>query len=417
MRILFVSNFYPPYDRGGYEKHCHEIAVGLRDKGHAVHILTSRYGVAARVQEDFVTRSLFLEADLEHYSPTDFLLHHRQKEQHNIQMLSETMASLRPDLIVFWGMWNLSRQLPAWVEATSIPVAYWLEDLWPVEPDIHTRYWSLSTNHRVFQPIKSLVARIAHAILAAEHYPPRLQFQYPACGSRFLKEKLSAAIPTFRDAEVVMCGIHLEPFEPYVAHTALQVAEKPRLIYVGGLGAHKGVHTAIEAVARLKARATALDPQLTIIGAGHPNYEAQLRDLEHTLGLSGKIHFQGALPQEAVPPILAENDILIVPSIWEEPFGRVIVEGMAAGLVVVGTATGGSAEILVDNENGLVFPPGDAEALAECLLRLIQDPALYARLAHAGKKTSEHFDITLMIDGMEKFLLKVIACSGKDGIV
>jgi glycosyltransferase involved in cell wall biosynthesis len=63
-------------------------------------------------------------------------------------------------------------------------------------------------------------------------------------------------------------------------------------------------------------------------------------------------------------------------SIWQEPFGRVIVEAMASGLAVVGTAVGGAAEMLVHDENSLVFEAGDSTSLARALRRLIESPAL-----------------------------------------
>jgi glycosyltransferase involved in cell wall biosynthesis len=110
-----------------------------------------------------------------------------------------------------------------------------------------------------------------------------------------------------------------------------------------------------------------------------------------------------------VPPLLSRHDILVVPSVVEEGFGRVVVEGMAAGLPVVGTATGGSAEILHDGVNGLVFPPEDVPALANCLDKLVQDRDLYVRLAAAGKETSRKFDLKQMIDGTERFLLEIVS--------
>ncbi|MBN2391114.1 MAG: hypothetical protein JXR84_10330, partial [Anaerolineae bacterium] len=67
MRLLFLSNLYPPFDIGGYEQWCQEMAVCLRQRGHTVHVLTSRYGVngVSRSEQD-ITRTLYLQADVFH---------------------------------------------------------------------------------------------------------------------------------------------------------------------------------------------------------------------------------------------------------------------------------------------------------------------------------------------------------------
>ena len=306
-------------------------------------------------------------------------------------------------------MWNLSRRVPALAESTGVPVAYWLEDLWPIDPDTHTRYWQSPGSGRLGRAVMPWVARLALRQLAAEGYPPPLHYRHVACGSQFLQRKLAAQIPAFQDAAVVLCGIELEAYADCQPRERLHDAVAPRIIYVGGLGPHKGVHTAIEAISHLTTRSPGLQPSLTVVGSGHPNYEARLRQLAEESGSVGRVRFTGTVPKESVPSLLVEHDILVVPSVWEEPFGRVVVEGMAAGLPVVGTATGGSAEILQDDVNGLVFPVEDSGALADRLLRLVGNPALYARLAHAGRETSQRFDLRFMIDGLERFLLDVAA--------
>jgi glycogen(starch) synthase len=415
MRFLFVSNLYPPHDIGGYEKHCQEVTDALRCRGHDVQVLTSRHGVSTPGQEGHVRRSLFLEGDLLHYNPVRFWTHRQQEERHNTSETSATITRAAPDAILFWGMWNLSRRVPALAESTGLPVAYWLSDLWPLDPDTHTRYWRSCAKGRLGRPFMSWVSRLALRRLAAEGYPPALQFRHVASSSQFIKRKLAATIPAFENATVVMGGIDLGMFAHYQAHEHMRDPTAPRIIYVGGLGPHKGVHTAVEAVSCLIRREPGLLPTLTIAGSGHPDYTARLQDLTRSTGTAVRVHFIGPVAKEAVPALLATYDIMVVPSVVEEAFARVVVEGMAAGLVVVGTATGGCAEILVDGANGLVFPVEDVEALAERLLRLARDPVLYARLAREGKSSSRRFDLKRMVDDMERFLVDV-AASGRPGM-
>lgn len=413
MRLLFVSNFYPPHDRGGYEKHCHEVAVGLQARGHEVSILTSQHGVAQPINEGKVYRMLNLEADLEHYQPLHFFFRLARNEEHNAQAISNVLDKTQPDLVVFWGMWNLSRNLPAIVEHTDTPLCYWVADWWPLTEDMHARYWQSPADHRYLRPIQSLIGKLALKRLQRIGYPPRLRFEHVACGSRFLQQELAQTIPQFRLARVILCGTELNQFADHAPRNAFHDADLIRLLYLGTLAPHKGVHTILDALHVLRRDALAIGFQLTVVGAGHKDYEALLRDKLRELAIEDLVTFAGAVPGNAVPGILREHDILIVPSIWDEPFGRVLVEGMAAGLVVVGTATGGSAEILEHDVNGLVFQREDHAELARCLQQLACDRGLYSRLSHSGKLSSANFDLRKMIDGLEQFFVDTVTEVGR----
>lgn len=90
--------------------------------------------------------------------------------------------------------------------------------------------------------------------------------------------------------------------------------------------------------------------------------------------------------REALAVLYQAASICVVPSLWEEPFGLVALEAMACGRPVCAARTGGLAEIVVDEETGLLFERGDAADLARCLERLLADPALAARMGAAGRR-------------------------------
>lgn len=409
MRILFVSNFYPPYAIGGYEMHCAEVTNRLRERGHNVRVLTSRHGVGIPTQADGVHRTLFLECDFKHYSPWHFFFRHWTEERSNVRDLSQLLATFTPDMVMFWGMWHLSWALPALAESSRFPVAYYLEDLWPIGIDPHTEYWQGQLTNPFKQVIKGAAAQLAFGFMRLHRYPPQLHFTHAACGSRFLQRKLADSIPAFQNATVVMCGIELKQFQQVQA-ARLQPDMKPlRLIYVGRLDPLKGVHAAIEALAHLRHLPGAPEATLTVVGSGHPDYETELRRLIVELALSESVALVGSIPTVQIPQLLTKHNCQLVPSVVEEGFGRVLLEGMAAGLVVVATGTGGSGEILEDGVNGLRFPPGDAQALARCLYRLEHEPTLAPRLVHQGRLTAARFSIEAMADGIEQFLLNVVA--------
>ncbi len=152
---------------------------------------------------------------------------------------------------------------------------------------------------------------------------------------------------------------------------------------------------------------------LSIVGKGTEAYETRLRQQVEALRLSERVHFHPWLPAEAIPQIMAEHDVLLVPSIWPEPLARVIQEGMAAGLAVIGTPVGGTPEIIEDGVNGLLFEAGNAPLLAQKIQLLQQDASLYQRLTQAGKQTvSERFTLERMVDEIEAHLLAVAGGAG-----
>ncbi|MFN0071045.1 MAG: glycosyltransferase family 4 protein [Chloroflexota bacterium] len=111
--------------------------------------------------------------------------------------------------------------------------------------------------------------------------------------------------------------------------------------------------------------------------------------------------------QGRIGPVLRSVDILAVPS-WKEPFGRVAVEGLAAGCAVIASDSGGLPEIVVHDVNGLLIPPGDALALSHAFLRLATDPALRQRLARAGLESARQFTIARHVDVCEDVYRTVV---------
>ncbi len=185
------------------------------------------------------------------------------------------------------------------------------------------------------------------------------------------------------------------------------------LLYVGLLVEHKGVHTAVEALKRL-APATRARVSLTILGSGHPDYESSLKSLVAETGLADRVTFADPIPRPALPAFLARHHVVVMPSIWEEPLALIMQESLASGAVFVGSATGGTTEIIEDGENGLLFPAGDAGRLAEHIGRLAEDPDLCRHLAERGRKTAQDaFSLARMVDDLETYLRTVSASDGR----
>jgi glycosyltransferase involved in cell wall biosynthesis len=130
--------------------------------------------------------------------------------------------------------------------------------------------------------------------------------------------------------------------------------------------------------------------RLVVVGApfpGNEEHELRLRALVRELGSSERVVFAGELPDPR--PALAALDVVALPSARPEPFSGVVLEAMAMGKPVVGTASGGTVEQVEEGATGFLVPPGDPVALGEALGRLAADPALRARMGAAGRRRFE----------------------------
>jgi glycosyltransferase involved in cell wall biosynthesis len=161
-----------------------------------------------------------------------------------------------------------------------------------------------------------------------------------------------------------------------------------RIVYVGSLIPRKSVHTLLKAHGILERRGRV--PGTLVIGSG-PS-ESALRGLTATLGLTNVI-FCGAQPPHVTTSWLRAADVLVLPSL-SEGRGLVLLEAMEAGLPVIASDIPGPRELVIPNETGMLFPPGDAEALARCLERLFDDGALGSLLGAAGKELLQRERLT-----------------------
>jgi glycosyltransferase involved in cell wall biosynthesis len=119
---------------------------------------------------------------------------------------------------------------------------------------------------------------------------------------------------------------------------------------------------------------------------GEEPYRKALVSLVGSLGISGQVEFRGFVND--VPQLLTEAHVLVHASVIPEPFGQVVAEGMAAGLAVVAADDGGPAEIVTNEFDGLLTPPGDVKVLAEVLQRLAEDGELRLRLGNNARVTA-----------------------------
>jgi glycogen synthase len=411
MKLLFLSNFYPPYELGGMEQLTNEVATGLQARGHHVSVLTSRTELApGKPEQNETIRSLYLEADIHYYSMKDFFLTRRRQNAANLHELRRAIDRAQPDVFVVWNMWNLSRNLPYRAEQW-LPnrVAYYIASTWPMDLTMHEEYWQLPASHKLSEIAKRSLRTAAFADLRREGYPPELAFAHTRCVSCYMRDKLVAASAIPSTAEVLYNGIDPAPFLRTSSAKGLGKQGPLRLLYFGSLLPIKGVHVAIDALGALAGQGLAERVELTILGRGHPDYVASLVDQVKELNLQSRVHFRQWIDRVNIPAMLQRHDVFLFTSTGPEAMARTAMEAMAAGLVVVGSEVGGQVEMLVNGENALTFASGDADRLADHIRYLLDEPARRLELARVGRETIlDRFTLDKMVVNVEAWLEAIL---------
>jgi glycosyltransferase involved in cell wall biosynthesis len=171
----------------------------------------------------------------------------------------------------------------------------------------------------------------------------------------------------------------------------------PDRLLVGVLGRIKWHRKGQEVLVRAASLLTKSHPcvHYVLIGSvapGNEVHETKLRALISDLGLGDAVTLYGETDDPM--SVLAALDIAVVPSVQPEPFGCVVIESMAAGTPVIGSRCGGIAEQIVPDVSGILFPPGDFQALASGLDRLFNDALLRNRLVEQGlRRVREDFPL------------------------
>jgi glycosyltransferase involved in cell wall biosynthesis len=392
MRILVISNYYPPHHIGGYEIACAECVEHLRQSGHEVQVLTSDYKRSLSKPVEGVDRRLI---SYSRSGPDRLSIFFT--ELRNRFFLGRALKKCKPDIVYVWNLGSLSAAISTWLAAYK--VVYFIFDEWFVERHFTDRwmgYWSSPARSPVARALKSL-ARRSFERLGFPTSMELFQRAHLQFAADYLRKKAAAEGLPVTSSTLIYWGVDLDKF-PYVTRTE---GLTKRVLYVGQVVPHKGVHTAIETLGLLVGRGH--EVTLTIAGGSvQPEYIDRLREQITDLGIEERVAWAGFVGRDDLPQLYADHHIFLFPSEWNEPFGIVLLEAMASGMAVVSTARAGSAEIVEDNHNALVFESGNAAQAARMVERLMMDNTLFENMRLNARQTVEtRFDLRKTLSSLE----------------
>jgi glycosyltransferase involved in cell wall biosynthesis len=205
--------------------------------------------------------------------------------------------------------------------------------------------------------------------------------------------------------------------EQYFTYSPKARSGVVRMLYVGQVVPHKGVATATRVARELARVLGSEEVRLTVAGGTvYPDYLLKLKEELSGDEFGRCVTFLGGLKRGAIRDLYRTHDVLLFPSEWDEPFSITILEAMASGIAVVGTSTGGSAEILRHRENAMVFEKGNASDAASCVLELVRQQSLATLLRKTARNEIERrYTLSQMIVRIEEDILRYVTSMQESG--
>jgi len=391
MKILILHSLYAPHVGGGAEIIARQLAEGLQSRGNDVSVLVT--GPDAGIQEDMLDGVRIYRAGLHNYywhftqtRPNPLLrLGWHYHDRYNRRMrghVREVLLREQPDVVLCNNLtgWSIS----AWdeISAAGVPIVQVLHDLYLLCP-----------KDTMFSKGRSCERQCGLcAAFRQQHAAASDQVAAVIGVSRFILDKVTGHGYFSQASRHLVhnstAAPDCAPLAPRHSHSGLL-----RFGYIGTLSENKGVDWLIRQFQALSINAT-----LEIAGSGKLDYQAQLG----TMLDSSKVRLVGYQNADA---FMRNIDVLVVPSIWNEPFGLVAVEACARNLPVIASDRGGLPEIIQNNLNGLICSPADPDSLGRAMLKLYLDSGLRQRLSMQARASVAPFlNTERMLDQYQSIL-------------
>jgi glycosyltransferase involved in cell wall biosynthesis len=411
VRILFASEYYPPFAPGGGEWTIAAWAAALARRGHEVTVVTPNYGPAPLPESPpgvTVVRVPFpisvppgaqREARwFVHRNPFFYLYFAWQ--------VARAARRARADLI---HAQNKGALVPAWLAARALghPVVFTVRDAGLICPLAACTFFESTWNTfdcSFAQYINKCVPFFQHEYVRSRGvlHGMRLwtSLRLSWLDNRFRQAALkrvdgvigvSRGILEIHPQRLVDGGRDRVVYSPpptvrepsaeaaAAERKALEIGDAPLVLYAGKLSLGKGTTVLVNSFAAIR-RAV---PSVRFVFAGKGD--------GFRLPIADDVQALGSIPQLRLFALYRAADVVVVPSVWPEPLSRVLIEAMRFGRAVVATDVGGTREIVDDGVTGLLVPKKNADALANAITSLLLDPERRARMGAAAVKRAARF--------------------------
>lgn len=404
MRILVISNLYPPNHSSGYERGCQDIVNFLKSRQHHIRVLTSTDRTQKLRFDDEILRVLTMNSEDFPDWKKVFL-----KEFTNQTIFKKICLEFDPEITFFFDLSHISLSLHSLAQNLGIPSCAYYANNWFVTQELDQWHQIWPEGNKGFRVLRYLSHRF-------HLQPPQALGPSPNSifANRYLKNisiQLKKSIP---DSHVIPWGIDASRF-PYIK----KAEPKPgRLLYAGQIHPDKGIEDIIKALHLLNRNGGKHIFSLALAGddKSPAEYVRYLWELAEKLGIADNLTFLGPIEAEKMPNLYQSYDILVSPSHKEDSSNRTLMEAMSSGIPVVAVLTNSNSEILEQGVNALMFPKSDPGSCATKIRRLSEDRKLWESLRVNARGTIEkNYQLERTGDSLEKVLIKAAKKTRKEG--
>jgi glycosyltransferase involved in cell wall biosynthesis len=393
VRLLVVSNLYPPVAEGGYEIVCADTVAGLSGR-HDILVLTSSQNRDAVGEERGVRRAL------PYLRPRrwDSLLASLTAWQ-GARAMRSALADWKPDLIFVWNASAIPHSALWRAQRSGVPIAVYVAAPWLSGLYARDRF----ARHLVERG--QGLRRAWGGLMKLANLAPGLQlrpgtpFHASVCWVSEATRRQSPP-PPFMQVDVArVINPATRRYARFAAASRRPADGVPLIAFVGRLEHEKGPDVALRALAHLT-RELGVAARLELAGPGDTGFRRGLERLASDLGVADRVHFRGPLPLDGVVDLFERAHLLVVPSVWEEPMATVCIEAAFAQIPVVASLSGGMPEALRPDSEALYFPIGDWRACAEAFAATLAGPESTGQRVERARQRAESFSF-------ERFMIKI----------
>ena len=398
MRILVISDLYPPVAFGGYESETAALVDGLRER-HDVLVLTSVRDRSSAPAAANVRR------ELPYVGP-------RRREAFRAPVAAAraarvtrgAIAAFDPELVYVANSVAIPQSAPLVAASSGLPVVYRLSELF-----MASSLYSGDRFLRTLLPGQSGPHAALASVMRLTNRHPALRLD-PSAPAR---AAISWASNSLR--EHVELPASIEPVLERTIHPATtqeaafsalerSPSPQPTVIFLGRMTTAKGIEVAYRALARVREQ-HGIDAKLVLVGTATAEMRGRLDDLAAELGVTDAIDMRGHLDTDGLAAVLAEAGALVLPTVEWDVFPLVLIEAGLARVPIVAARIGGVPEAVTDGEHALLFEPGDVAACADAIAAVLRDPAAADERAARAHERMRELSVERYRRESERFIL------------
>ncbi len=405
MKLLVITDSYPPYHSGGYELRCKNVLEQLSLRGHDIEVITTRVHNYEFQEENNIQRQLHVE------SQSKKLFGRIYQDYQDIVFLDRMIKSFQPDIVYIWHVINLSKAIFPYLADTNMPLVFDEGGKGLVGSWFQRGAWyyfvEYRSNNNVINLLKPIVMKTVQIFSKNRLknqwlWPKNLQAYFNSDYS--LNYARSNRVP-IKKTQVIHSGLDIDKFR-YIPRARMNVPLN--ILVPGRIAPDKGVGDVINLVTNLQRQNIVV--RATIVGTVfNKTYFREIQSHINELGLEKVISILPMLSHDEMADLYQKSDICFFPSHQLVGLSRIPLEAMACGCLIFTYGNEGSNEIVVNGYNGFIVGEDDSEQVATTILKLYKDLEQYKKIvSNARKYMEDNHSMDVYVNKIELFLKETL---------